>query len=301
MAPLRGPLKLWIRLDADAPSDPRVGEIADRLDIDTAHAFGLVAAVWCAMAHHAVEGSLSAVSGRALEDWAGWRGPRGKFAEVFLSLFTDETRAVPGWRDQQGKLIELAAKDAERQRVRYEAEKARRLAEESGDTPPTGSGDSADSPRSIAGASDATRQHTTEQDNGSVVRDAREVTLALTVAANQGITARWQEQPNPLRSSHPSALQLAEMVVAEGIPLDVARSAIYSACVGSKLDRPPRSLNYFAEVVRAVWLDEQAKRAAAAGDAPAVIPLRPSRTDPGATLDQLLKAEREKRAAGGQS
>ena len=49
-APKRGRLpKRWIRVEADAPTDPRIGALADRLELETAHALGLVVGVWCAM------------------------------------------------------------------------------------------------------------------------------------------------------------------------------------------------------------------------------------------------------------
>jgi len=123
----------------------------------------------------------------------------------------------------------------------------------------------------------------------------REIALALTVAANKGIAAKWGEQPNPLRFSHPGAADLAAAVIDTAIPLAFAESAVFSACGESRLERPPRSLAYFVEVVRSAWMDEQARRATALGGTPTVIPLRPSR-DPGAVFDRLLETERANRA-----
>jgi hypothetical protein len=294
---LRGPLKLWIRVEADSPDDPRVGAIADRLDIDSALAFGMYVRVLCKVAQHACDGSLATVSARTLEDWAGWRGARGQFAEVFREQFVDAEGMLAEWTEQQGKLIEKAAKDAARQRARYEAEKARREGEASVDPPPNNGGGSADSPRRLPGASDGTRTETvTEQE--AVVREVAPH-VALTVAANLGIAARWGEQPIALRASHPSALEVAEVCAAEGIPLEVARSAIYAACVASKLPRPPRSLCYFRDVVRSAWVDEQARRAALTAEAPKVLPLRaPSVPTSGANAFlQLLEAERAAKRA----
>jgi hypothetical protein len=121
-----------------------------------------------------------------------------------------------------------------------------------------------------------------------------ELAIALTSAANQGITKRWGEQPNVLRWTQPAATALAEVVHEQGIPLELARDAIYSACVASKLERPPSSLAYFAPVLRDRWESQQARDAASAAPTPNVLPLR--KGDPYAVFDQLIESERAQRA-----
>ena len=113
-----------------------------------------------------------------------------------------------------------------------------------------------------------------------------ETALQLTVAANLGIATKWGEQPMPLRPSHSGALQLAEDLLAEAIPLELARSAIYSTCLQSKLARPPRSLGYFAEAVRGAWANQQAQRALEGATVPDALPL-PVRSRRPTTWDDL--------------
>lgn len=121
-------MKLWIRLDADAPDDPHILDLADVLGIDPAHAFGCCAAVWCRMAPHATDGDLSTVRDATLERWAGWTGARGVFAAAFRAAFAAEG-VVGGWDARQGKLI--ARQDRERERLRaYRERTARNAASE---------------------------------------------------------------------------------------------------------------------------------------------------------------------------
>ena len=109
-------MKLWIRVDASAPRDPKMGLLADELQIPVAYAFGMVESVWCAMAEHALDGSLAGVSATTLEKWAGWEGKRGLFSKSFRSTFVNEAEDVPGWTDRQGKLIERAERDKKRKK-----------------------------------------------------------------------------------------------------------------------------------------------------------------------------------------
>lgn len=106
-------MKLWIRVDADAPDDPAVTELADVLGVDDAHAFGLCTRVWCRMAPHATSGQLDDVQDGTIERWAGWRGERGAFAAAFRARFVRDG-AVLGWEDRQGALMTRRERDRER-------------------------------------------------------------------------------------------------------------------------------------------------------------------------------------------
>lgn len=113
-------MKLWIRLDADSPRTPRAGKLSDLLGVPQRLGYGMLVAVWCAMAEHAPDGDLSNVSDSTINEWAGWhRGERSRsvqpdFASVFRSLFLDESAHDPDYAEQQGKLVERARLDRER-------------------------------------------------------------------------------------------------------------------------------------------------------------------------------------------
>jgi len=131
----------------------------------------------------------------------------------------------------------------------------------------------------------------------------RSVAVALTVAGNQGAGERWGaagdratgEAMPRWTAGQAGSIALAELVIAEGISLDFARSAVYAACLASKRSEPPHALNYFAEPVREAWATEQTRRAMAGAARPDVIPIHASR-DPGAPFEAMLAAMRAERA-----
>lgn len=106
-------MKLWIRVDACTPRDPKVGELADRLGVSVPLAVGHLVMLWGVMAEHTPDGVLSAVGVRPLEQWAGWTGKRGKFYEAFCDLFVTDG-VVGGWEKRQGALISRMEKDRQR-------------------------------------------------------------------------------------------------------------------------------------------------------------------------------------------
>lgn len=69
----------------------------------------------------------------------------------------------------------------------------------------------------------------------------------MSVALNLGIARRWTEQPNPVHYN--TGLQLAEDLIAAGVPIDLARSTITSVCLASKNEKPPKTLSYFREPI----------------------------------------------------
>jgi hypothetical protein len=183
-------VKLWIRVDASAPNDPKMGELADYLRTARAHAFGLVSGVWCAMAEHAVDGDLTGVSDRTLEEWAGWTGKRGRFAAAFREIFLHKVVEVdgkmgvlPGWNERQGALLSRM----ERDRQRHKNKEVR--PELPPDSPRKFHGNSAEIPQSLLGDSTSTVRNvtvrTTKASSGAVaptdnwVDSARTVFLAV--------------------------------------------------------------------------------------------------------------------------
>lgn len=140
-------MKLWIRLDAGAPRDPKITELAKALGVRRAEAFGLIASVWCVMAEHAVDGDLSRIDPETLEYWAGWTGKSGRFAKTFTETFCNESKQLSGWTERQGKLLDRMERDRQRHRKSDET---------SPEPPPKRNGNSAESPRSLPGDSTST-------------------------------------------------------------------------------------------------------------------------------------------------
>jgi len=94
--------------------------------------------------------------------------------------------------------------------------------------------------------------------------------LALAVAANTAITARWGEQPSPLLATGGAAHVLARTCADAGIPVPFACQVIADVVARSDADRPPRSLKYFAGAITDAWEAETMRAAVRASGAPTV-------------------------------
>jgi hypothetical protein len=140
-------MKLWIRLDAGAPRDPKITELARALGVRRAEAFGLAASVWCVMAEHAVDGSLATIADEDLEAWAYWVGKRGKFAAAFRATFVSDDGTVGGWNERQGKLLDRMERDRQRHKKPDGG---------SAEAPRKEDGNSAEIPRNVLGVSTST-------------------------------------------------------------------------------------------------------------------------------------------------
>ena len=85
----------WIAVSVDLDDDPKVAALAADLGCHRDTAAMRLVRLWGRMARHAVEtGDLSHVDGDTLEEWAGWRGKRGRFALAFRAAFTDGAGVV---------------------------------------------------------------------------------------------------------------------------------------------------------------------------------------------------------------
>lgn len=142
-------MRLWIRVDASAARDPKVAEFSEALGVSVPTAIGHLVMLWGVMAEHTPDGIVEGVGAKALEDWAGWRGKRGRFADAFTSIFTTDG-IVSGWADRQGRLIERMKKDRERKRPGNSTETPRNSAptvrngtEPNGKTPTPSAADAA--------------------------------------------------------------------------------------------------------------------------------------------------------------
>lgn len=85
----------------------------------------------------------------------------------------------------------------------------------------------------------------------------------LTAAANKGIAEQYGEQPVPLRWDHPGTLTTCQAFEQAAMPLEYAEACVYQLAVSRKLDKPPRTLRYFAAAAVESWVAEQAYRDAA--------------------------------------
>jgi hypothetical protein len=111
-----------------------------------------------------------------------------------------------------------------------------------------------------------------EQIEEAIPKERQPVAVLLTSAANQGITAKYGEQPNPLRFSHPGSLEVADAILSCGVPVLFARDAFYSAAQACRLPRPPSTLKYFLRQVLDAWDTEQSRTQAKDAPTPKVIP-----------------------------
>lgn len=105
--------------------------------------------------------------------------------------------------------------------------------------------------------------------------------IALTVAANQAITRKWGESPNPLLAQHAKTHELAAFVAAEGIPVPFAQRSI-ARQVLAKNDGPPRTMAYFRAGILDDWRGHQAAQEAAAS--PLITPLELAAVRRGASV-----------------
>lgn len=96
--------------------------------------------------------------------------------------------------------------------------------------------------------------------------------MRVTVAANQGITERWGEQPSPIRADAPTTSRACESVEAHGVPVEEACRIVYTLAVESKADRPPRTLGYWTTAMCERWDAMQAHAAAASTPTPTIVP-----------------------------
>lgn len=86
----------WIRWDTRPPRAVR--KIADELNLSHAEALGLFLSVCCAFAEYRRNGDARWLTDTTLEQWAHWRGRRGRFAAVFRKVALTPFGHIRGWR-----------------------------------------------------------------------------------------------------------------------------------------------------------------------------------------------------------
>lgn len=120
----------WIRVAVGIKDDPKLSELADRLNVQLAHAVGHVVCTLLQFPDHALSGDISRISPATLERWAGWSGPKGKYDAAFRAVFCVEG-VVPSWMKHNGAPIRKSLADVEyrrdeRARQREKSGKSRR-------------------------------------------------------------------------------------------------------------------------------------------------------------------------------
>lgn len=100
----------WLRVETTAPTSDVVGELAERLEIDPIQAWGHYSACILQFGDHCVDGNAASISDTSLEQWAGWRGERGRFAHAFRARCVDDAGIVRGWWRQE-KLLARQLRD----------------------------------------------------------------------------------------------------------------------------------------------------------------------------------------------
>lgn len=129
--------------------------------------------------------------------------------------------------------------------------------------------------------------------------DVDSYAVKLATAANNAITERYGEQPNPLHWSR--ATSLAAELLNRGVDIDLARKAIAQCVRTSKNGEPPKSMNYFANVIDDAVKADEMRALNAAHPAPARS-VKPARIAVNASADGISittkhDLEREYRAA----
>ncbi len=100
----------WLRWETGAASSGVAGELAQALGIRIADAFYHYFRSVSAFGEHRRDGMVTEVSDDQLEEWAGWRGRRGRFAAAFRARCTsdgtgkDREGQVRGWWRQEALL-----------------------------------------------------------------------------------------------------------------------------------------------------------------------------------------------------
>lgn len=137
---------------------------------------------------------------------------------------------------------------------------------------------------------------------GTVAGNIPSLAVMLAVAANQGVAAVLGEQPSPYRHDDTHTLDLAELVLREGIDPVLARQSVFTQAKQfcerereHRRRRRPRTLSYFAEGIRQHAAEATQRAAIAATPAPAELaaarsgrPATPSRYQ---QLRQQVEAE----------
>lgn len=137
----------WIQVHQTLKDHRKIYAAADALDVEPAHALGLIVSFWLWALDNAPSGSLDGISNRMIARAAQWTGSANEFVEALKNAdLLDETAdgglELHDWQEYTGSLIEKRESEKIRSRNRRAAakEKATGAAE-------TTSGQTADTPQ----------------------------------------------------------------------------------------------------------------------------------------------------------
>lgn len=105
------------RVEPAAPSDPKFGMLAELLEIDVMHAFGLSVGLWClCWRKEYLDGRLKRWTNTALATELRWKGEPAKFVEAMLTAEVlvkeaDGTLVAKNFSKRQGPLIKKLLAD----------------------------------------------------------------------------------------------------------------------------------------------------------------------------------------------
>ncbi|GAB1340930.1 hypothetical protein [Gemmatimonas sp.] len=119
----------FLQLDVDLHSTPRFLAFASAL---RPHVTDLESGAWVSVAYlalirtwerflrHQSDGRPADIPPDVLEEWAGWRGIRGRYADAFLQHWTERDAdglVLRGWHARYGRIAQKRAQDAARKRL----------------------------------------------------------------------------------------------------------------------------------------------------------------------------------------
>lgn len=239
----------WLRLDTDFPRHALIGTLAEKLRIDKDRAAMALLRVWCHFAELEPHGLALDVSDSTLEDWAAWRGPKGRFALVFREYCVEPSGKLRGWWRQE-KL--LAHQEEKRKRRKKPAENRQKTGSGNLPTKCRESADNEDDDGDVNGSSSSSS-------DGEPV-DAIRYAQICTAAANKGLHEALGTAFHELVSSNQSGI-VADWITA-AIPVGAASRAIYERARTYKATttrKQPTGLQYFRQVVQEAWDREQGR------------------------------------------
>lgn len=114
----------WVPVYRKAYRDPRMVELARACGVRLPEAIGLCALLWLALTDESpLKGELAHLSDATVEEWAGWRGRRSKFAKAYREQFQDAQGCVRHWDKYVGFMLDNAERERARKREWYRTHK----------------------------------------------------------------------------------------------------------------------------------------------------------------------------------
>lgn len=113
----------WIRIDVAIGRDASLGNIAGACGVSRVTATGHVLLVYTAMAEGCRNGDLATISDAVMEEWAQWRGKRGRFAVAFRAELCTQQGVVRSWEKYNGAKLRELESDRDRKRTARESAK----------------------------------------------------------------------------------------------------------------------------------------------------------------------------------